>query len=307
MNRSGSLLVITLWIVVLLTVLAVSIARYLSLEVRVAKFRAAREHARAMARGGVSLALQRLSRDAQAPELGDRTYDWLGDDWTALEVGEVSVQIEDEARRLPLNTASHAQLNQLLQDATLAQAVVDARDEPDPAEEHPEYQPPYVPKNGPFAAPEELGDLPGLTAEQYALLADQTSPYLGSDEPMNINTVGVEVLRAVGLTARAVEALRSYREGPDGPAAHEQDGVFTQPGQAVVETLKHETGIDLAGTPDGNLLASSLFGVTSQTFTVTSEGRVARPPVRVRVRAVVRRQGCAGSTAAPCIVAWRDG
>ena len=43
----------TLWLVTILSVLAVAIARYLSLEVRLTKYRLAREQAQALARSGI--------------------------------------------------------------------------------------------------------------------------------------------------------------------------------------------------------------------------------------------------------------
>ena len=67
---SGSLLIMSLWLVVILAVLAVAVARSLSVDVRLAKYRQAHDQARALARSGVYLALQRLARDAQAPEEG---------------------------------------------------------------------------------------------------------------------------------------------------------------------------------------------------------------------------------------------
>ena len=75
------MLVITLWLVAMVSLIAIAVARSLSLEVRVAKYRAAREQARALARGGVSIALKRLADDAGSPEADGKAYDWLGDDW----------------------------------------------------------------------------------------------------------------------------------------------------------------------------------------------------------------------------------
>ena len=304
----GSLLIVTLWLIALLAVLAVAIGRFLSLEVRLAGYRAARQQARALARGGVYVAMERLARDAAAPEAGGASYDWLGDEWAALPSSdELTVEIRDDARGLDLNAASKEQLARLTGQETIAQAIVDARDAPDAAEDQPGASPPYFAKNASFAAPEELRDLPGMSSELYALLAAQTSPYRTATEPVNLNTATPEVLRAVGLTEPTIQLLLRFREGLDGPDAHAEDGVFEQAGVAVLETLKNHQGVELTGTADGNLLISNLFGVTSTTFTIRAEGRVAQPPVTARVSAVVRREGCGDGVAAPCIVAWREG
>ena len=331
-SRAGSLLVITLWLVTILSVLAIAIARALSIEVRLAKRRLAHEQAKVLARSGVYLAMQRLAHDAQQPEADGKTYDWLGDDWaffpqpeaaadatrwvmpvpadgaaaTAI-VGEISVQIVDEDRKLHLNTATKEELVTLTHDAVLAQAIVDVRDEPDPAEDRPNDQPPYMAKNGPIVAREELSDLAGMTRDLQTTLDDATSPYTAAGDPLNVNTVTPTVLRAIGVSESAIQLLTQFRDGPDGALAHERDGVFEEAGLAILQTLKDRQGVDLTGTPDGNLLASDRFGVSSQTFIVVSEGRVERPPLLVRVEAVMRRTACGDGVPAPCIVAWREG
>ena len=322
----GSILIVTLWLIALLSVLAVAIGRYLSLEVRLAHYRAARLRAGALARSGVYLAMQRLARDLAEPEAGGKPYDWLYDDWAAVPDaapgadpeawtvaatdGTITVRIRDAERALDLNAADADQLREQLArltgDEAAAQAIIDARDAADAAEDAPASAPPYFAKNGPFAAPEELADLPGMSRELYARLAEQTTPYRAG-EPVNLNTATTEVLRAAGLTESTVQLLLRFREGLDGPAAHGQDGIFEEAGVAVLETLRNRAGVDLAGAPDGNLLVSNFFGVTSTTFTVTAEAAVADPPVAARVQAVVRRAACSEGVAAPCILAWREG
>ena len=321
----------TLWVVVILSALAVAIARYLSLEIRLTSLRMAREQARMLARSGVYLAMQRLAHDAEAPEEDGKNYDWAGDDWAytptsdpaadgsvwavlfplhgrteARLTGRADVRIADEGSRLDLNTAANGPLLQLTGDPVLMQAILDARDEPDTAEDHPELTPPYFAKNGPFAEPEELADLPGMTPEIYETLRANTSPYRLATEPVNINTASPETLAALGLSDRAVYLITQFREGSDGPQAHEQDGIFTDAGVAILETLKNAQGVDLAGTDDGTILSSNAFGVSSGLFRVTSEGIVDRPSARVVVEAVVRRTGCGDGAPSPCIIAWRE-
>ena len=320
-GRSGSLLIVSLSLVAILSVLAVAIARQLSLDVRLTTSRLARGQAKALARSGVYLAMQRIARDAAEP--GGKRYDWLGDDWAVFPqpdadadpalwlvpfpaeghpagrfTGQLRIRIADEARRLSLNRASAEQLLRLTGEAAIAQAILDARDKPDVAEDRPGETPPYFAKNAPFVVPEELAELPGMTPEHYETLRASTSPYLSTAEAMNINTVSPEVLRAVGLGEGAIELIVRFREGPD--------GIFTQAGLAILQTLKDREGVDLTGTDDGNLLITDQFGVSSEVFTVVSEGVIDRPAAGARVEAVIRRAGCGGSGAAPCLLAWRE-
>ena len=320
-RRSGSLLIVTLWLVTILSALSVAIARYLSLGVKVSRYRIAREEAKALARSGVYVAMQRLALDGAGPESDGKAYDWPGDDWAeAGEVsvpgqssggagfkGRVTVRVVDEERKLNLNTADKTQLAPVVKDEALAQAILDARDEPDPAEDQPGAQPPYFAKNGPFKSPEELADLPGMTPEAYADLRNFSSPYIEGSGKININTAPLEVLRAMGLTEATIQMIDLYRTGPDGPDQHAEDGVFTDAGLAVVQTLRDNQGVDLTGTSDGNLLSGSAVGVSSQTFTISAEGVIERPAVRIRVDAVVRRAQCPDHAPSPCVVAWREG
>jgi type II secretory pathway component PulK len=326
MDRRGSLLVITLWMISLLSVLAIAIARHLSTEVRLTKYAVAKTQARALARGGIQAAVQVLANDLRQPEELAQAYDWFGDSWAAApgsgtgewslvvtgsggdeEIGRATFQIVDEQGKVSLNAAPREQLSMLVGDDALAQVIVDARDEPDPAEDQPDGAPPYLAKNGPFVAMEELWDLPGMHAGAYAALRRAASAFTAAEEPINLNTATREALLAAGVDDGAIQIVFQYRDGPDGPDQHANDGIFTEPGVAIIETLKDREGVDLTGTPAGNLLISNAFGVTSRVFTVSAQGTTVRPRVTVRIDAVVRREGCSEGLPTPCIVSWREG
>lgn len=345
-RRTGSLLIITLWLVTILAVLVVAIARHLSLDIRLTKYRLALDQAKTLARSGIYLGMQRLEQDK---EPGGEEYDWLGDEWAyfprpngvideagspedpgadstvwvmPFRAGQVestsftglTIRITDEERKLRVNTATTSHLTRLTRNEAISQAIVDACDEPDTAEDRPGGEPPYFAKNGPLVAPEELSDIPEMTPQIYETLRTHTSPYTTTGEPVNLNTATPEVMGALGLTGTTIQMITQFREGPDGSDAHEQDGIFRKPGLAILQTLKDHQGVDLTGTPDGNLLISDAFGVSSEVFTVASEvftivaeGRTERPRVHVRMEAVVRRKACGAGVPQPCLIAWREG
>lgn len=322
MNRQrGSILLISLSLVGVLAVMAVALARSLTLEVRLTRLRLARAEAQAMARSGIYLAMQKLTQDGGAAEADGKVYDWNGDDWgfpaglavpseAAAETrfaGTVHVSVTDEAGKLPVNTAGVEPLGRLLDDPALAQAIVDMIDPADPEENRPDDEPPYFAKNGPIDALEELTGVDGMTPEGYHVLMAHATPYVVTPEPVNLNTASEEVLRAMGVSERAIQIIQTYRTGPDGDDAHAEDGVFAEGGLMILQTLEDKAGTDLGGTEDGNLLSSTQFGVQSNVFLVTAEGVIERPAVRAKVSAVVRRAGCPGARPAPCIVAWREG
>jgi type II secretory pathway component PulK len=338
------LLIITLWLVAIVGALAVAIGRTLSLEVRLTKYRLARAQAQGLARSGVYLAMQRLTLDAGDQE---EKHDWLGDEWAVFPedgdedpdtwtvafppegmpkpafTGSLRMQVIDEERKLNLNMANPASLLEPLKillggaDTAIAQAVIAARTvetPPDPAEDDPTRQPPYLAKDGPFAALEELSELPGMTdmtPEAFQVLLAQASPYVknglqSSDEStVNLNTVTPEVLRAFQVSEGAVTAVLQFREKAQDPIAPGQAGVFTDP-TTILTTLQ---GIPVSDANDLSILSNLPFGMASQTFLITSEGRVDRPTVRVRITAVVKRGGgaiCPEGRPSPCVVAWRE-
>ncbi len=132
MNRKGSLLIITLWMVTILSTFAIAIARYLSVELRITRYRAARAQAEAMARSGVYVAMAKLKADST-------TYDWISDpDWALVQGDAVNpakrwelwskdaivdtlkgltggsrflVQITDEQSKVPINKLSQLPLD----------------------------------------------------------------------------------------------------------------------------------------------------------------------------------------------------
>ncbi len=312
----GSLLIITLWLVTILTVLAVAVARYLSLEVKVTKYAMAREQAEALARSGVYAALQQLAADTTQ---GTPSADWAGEAWAAahpplaMTKGEVQVAITDEERKVNLNTAEEETLTRLTGSPAVAKAIVDYRD---PAEDG-EDRPPYFAKNEPMTAREELMELPDLAQDGgtlYTALTETATPYLPDDAKVNINTAPPGVLGALGLSNVVVAAIETFRTGPDGPDEHAQDGVFEGDGTAIVQKVRDVLGpsvdFDSADFNTDRTVLQTL-GTSSQTFTVISTGRVLQPAVRVSIQAVVRRNGCpapTGDEAPPvCIIAWRKG
>jgi len=294
-TRRGSLLIITLWVIVILSALAVAIARQLSRELRVTKYRLARQQAMVLARGGVYLAVRILQQD-------ETPADWLGDGWASpqtfapLPGWQVAISIMDEERKLNVNRASLEQLSRLTGQETIAQAIIDEVDGLEPTEDAPTAQPPYYAKNAPLIALEELHHVPGMEADVEEMLRGFATPH-GGGTP-NINTVVSKVLVALGISPEGVERVSHYREGVDGPEAHGADHVFEQ--EQLLNTLQE---LELEDT-DLNILSGLV--TSSQTFTVVSEAVATQPILRARVTAVIQRSS-GGEEAPPRIIAWREG
>lgn len=299
MNRQrGSLLIITLWLVTILSALSVAVARYLSTEVRLTRYRLARQEAGELARSGVLLALDLIQQDPTPME------DWSGEPWAAPQTvspaagRQLTVTITDEERKLNVNTATVEQLSSLLGDAALAQAIVDYLDAPDPAEDRLTEEPPYYAKNGPAAVLDELSDVPGLTGESRETLAAFTTPFTSSATtggPLNINTATRQAMLAFGLSEYTVSIIEEVRNGPNGRFERPED---------ILPTLQG-LGWTIAD-PQQSMKEQALLSAmttSSSVFTVVSEGIVESPDVHVHIQAVLERS--TGKTS-PKIIAWRE-
>ena len=314
--QRGSLLIITLWLVTILSVLAIAVARYLSVEVRLTKHRLAVEEAKALARSGVYLAMQRLAQDVK-PGADGKVYDWLGDEWAAPPGADpahpdawvmegMTIRITDEERRLDLNAVSEPVLTRLLQavapaSADLARPILDDLDADD---EGPLMgEPPYYPKNAPAAALEELVDIPHA-AEAFAALQPFLAVAPGTTAPpaVNINTAGREVLLALGAEPATIDALLAARPGTDQTWGTADDCKATEISQAAIELAACALAGDTPKFVTLLSLPTAAFAVSSSRFRVTVDAVAGGREAKRHVEAVIQR-AADGST----ILAWREG
>ena len=351
-SRRGSLLVVTLWLVTILSVLAVGVGRYLSTELRLTKYRLARERAKALARSGVYLGMQRLAEDVQ--QQTGKPYDWLGDEYwaypsrdnseqprvwivdllaegqdvTAL-TGKITVEMQDEERRLTLNTEGHdpllaIALKQLLADYPgIAEAIIDYQDSDDEGSDT-GVVPPYVPKNGPIQAREELWELPSVKQLEASRLADLQRLLLqettvSTTGTINMNTADEAVLRAILEPAAPsnpalAQAILDFRWDPGETSDPAQGNRFVG--------LSPEVKTEGAGTLDQGVKDAltqvmvgplkDILSVQSTHFRIVSDGQTTNPRTTYRVTAIVERH----ATTEPMvelngekfhILSWREG
>jgi general secretion pathway protein K len=194
-DGAGIALVLVLWVLALLTVMALGLTTAQRTESALTRNQLDAARFRALADAGINLVALELMRPALDPaeveaEMADS---WVPDgqprslrfDGFELEVG-----LYNEASRLDLNAATREQLAALVQlaqgdeavDETLpdriADAIVDWRDSDDLAQvngaEDGDYEAaglPYGARDGPFESVEELREVLGMTRELYQVLA----------------------------------------------------------------------------------------------------------------------------------------
>ena len=326
--RRGSLLIITLWMVAILSVFAVAIARYLSTEIRVTKYRLAREEAKTLARSGVYLAMERLKQDAE------EGVDWAEDDWSFVpsapwvvsptateqepspEGDRVEISITDEERRLDLNaeTTTKEFIDAVAGVPGIGQPIVNYHD---PAKQQDEDQPEvsYYAKNGSIRSLDELLDIPEVRQKMQenpvalSALFEQATVY--TEGHVNVNTASEQVLLAIKtpliaqgfLTEGVIQAFVQRRGvGADGELGGPDDCLLTGDVNAIPQL---EGACQLVPEAIQNLIAGMDY--QSSVFRIVAKGVVTRPSVEYRVEAIVKRSGCPDDASSPCVVAWREG
>lgn len=188
---AGIALVVVLWLVALLSLLAVGQTAAVRTETLLSGNQVAAARARAAAYGGIQLGLLELLRPPQA-----RAWNADGTVYSAT-LDDVALQISlaDETGKVDINFASGPLLDTLLQAAgvddaerpPLVDAILDWRD-PDPLRrangaEQDEYANAgldYGPRNGPLQSIEELTLVLGMNAALYHALADSITVHSGN-------------------------------------------------------------------------------------------------------------------------------
>jgi general secretion pathway protein K len=221
--------VVVIWLMAALMTLASGFSTESGTAVRLARNTLESAEARALADGGVYLALRGLLEDS------DPSEHWAADGRPRqVTVGDatVSVAVLDEAGKVDLNAAPDELLLNLLAQvevtdeaaASLADAIADWRDPDDLARlrgaEAAEYRRqglPYEPSNAPFATVSELRLVLGMTPEIYKRLAPLVTVH-SRNARINPISAPAEVVRALpGVSREAADAFLEARGRPDVP------------------------------------------------------------------------------------------
>lgn len=249
-KEKGSILIFTLWILIILSIFSVIISKRASTDIRLAKYESENIKALYLAKAGVMKMIAELAKDTNA-------YDSLNEDWHKPKEfqfggGIVSYSASDEEAMLNLNSQALQKeyLVRLGMDETISQRIMD-----------------YKTSKGDkgFEFMEELFLIEGMAPEIYSKIKVYVTIYRGNDVKVNINTVSEEMLDIVlGNDAQIIDKILVYRKGPDAKEGTEDDGIFTEDNFSLI----------FAGfgvTPDDIVNYQSLFSVKSNFFRIYSE------------------------------------
>jgi general secretion pathway protein K len=208
-SEQGIALVLVLWVIALLTVMALGLTAAQRTESTLTANALDGARFRAAADAGIAYAILNLlapqtqdlnAAAAPARSVAGQPQEWLPDGsprpWTFAEV-PLSIAVSNEASRIDLNHADAKTLTALLMvldvpenEATaLADRILDWRDPDDlvglNGAEDPDYAAeglPYGAKDGPFSSVEELRQVLGVTPELYTRLAPELTVDSGVEQ-----------------------------------------------------------------------------------------------------------------------------
>lgn len=318
MDRKGSILISTLWIIAILSLLSMGIASRVSMELRLSKYNRQRMQALYLATAGIAKCRDILSKDkndydsfyycgVMPPKNDEPGLDLEGifkdtgfRDGAFIiayknEDGAVFFGMSDEERKININKAGLKTLANIFQDDDMAEAVLDwrgalsaARDAPDKDGYYDSPENPYKRKNADFTVIEELLLVKGMTPEAFNSLKEYVTVF--GDGKINVNTASKKVLLAIGLTEAAAEAIVNYRNGPDGIPGTDDDRVFTDTGN-IESRLWDIQPRDAASI--ANLKNS--FTLKSNYFKLDSRGVITNSKAGRTITAVLKRDDKCGS------------
>ncbi|MFH0840245.1 MAG: hypothetical protein V1883_04435 [Candidatus Omnitrophota bacterium] len=322
-SDKGAILITTLWILTLLTLLAMGIGIRVGVDIKIISFFVNSHKAHYIAEAGIRNTVFLIEKDATKTadslnEIWSSGYDSVKEEFVLkdVKVGEgiftVGYEIEkdetgnpvylygaiDEGGKININEAGGDILANLPGFSTdIAAAVADWRDEDDlsnPSGAEGDYyeglDAPYECKDGRFSVPEELMLVKGVTREIYDGVEGLVTPY-GGDKAVNINTAPKEVLAV--LIGPEFEDLPgkivNYRRGADGIIGTQDDNIFTD-----INTIGAKLTSALAiNRVEFNrieeLKNAGYFKVMSACFRIRSRGEVKNGRVKKTIEAVIRR------------------
>lgn len=220
--------------------------------------------------------------------------------------------VQDEERKLNLNTASDKELARLLSVAAgldedsaedIAHAIVDWRSEQDQQisgfygdEYYSRLNFPYDPKKAPFEVLEEVLLVKGMNPMVFERVRDFLTVY--GDGQININTASEPVLQALGLSANMAGMIISARHGADHLPCTDDDRLFADSGASLDVGALGELDPDQLAEID-RLYQDGRLSVFSEIFHIHAEAVLETGQEKRFIDCVV--QGRDGK-----ILAWRE-
>ena len=307
-KKSGTILITTLWILAILSILAIGIGFRVSMEARLSKYNIDRIKAAYFAKAGIVKAQAILLKYANTgydtirecgitvpadKELIGIFTEKFGDggfEVSYTEEGSVHYGMMDEERKININKAEYKVLYQLLlgkEPENLAASIINWRSPAQPMVEgaqdndYESLAAPYKCKNADFSCIEELMLVKGMTPEIFDSIKEYVTVY--TDGKINLNTATVRVLRSYGLSDQSIGTIILIRNGADNVARTKDDGRFDNIG-----SVADQIGLPV-DSPERTVLSENNFTTKSNYFRIESKGMMDKSRMTSRIVCVVKR------------------
>ena len=296
-DKKGTILITSLWILSILSILAIGIGFRVSIEVRLSKYNMDRLKALYFAKAsfyksqaillknnrdyntmrecGISLPLDKELQNIFSEKLEDGAFET-----GYVQEGVNYYGMSDEERKININTAPQAVLQNLLgsDKEELAASIINWRGTAQTLKGawdnyYKSLSPPYECKHANFSCIEELMFVKGMAPELFESIKDYLTVYGNPEGKVNINTASKRVMLAFGLSDGVADIIIGIRNGPDKTAATKDDGYFSG---------------DIAGQlglPEGSdrAVLGKYFTTRSNYFRIESKGMVNRSRITSKI------------------------
>jgi general secretion pathway protein K len=311
-REEGSILLLVILILTLISVLILSWAQEWRTELKLASNFGEAHKCQRLAEAGIYYALGKMMTakagestglGAKGPQTQEASGDlWLGDQrphGLELPDGRVEVKIADEGGKINLNKAPEGLLHNFFMALGLSEPqvriMVDSLQDWRSLGSYPRLfgaksayylslDPPYVAKNGKFETVEELAWVRGFEASPLIPHLSRCLTVQDTTAGINLNTAPLEVLLALGFTREAAQNIMAARQAM--PLQN-----FQEIPQASANPLMSQ--------------GAQISFQSSPFFTITSTGMVMKNGGRRTIRAIVRLE--TNKQVPWKILSWYDG
>lgn len=255
LRQRGSVIIVALWTITLMTILVTVIASQNRLSAQVARFHQqelaiwAGEQA-AVNRAEMDLMLEQMPASAESGDVASfeesidaigrvpRYQRYRGDELELYypQAPDIAVRIYDHSGKINLRQISRARLRMLIErklggaqeaDQRQIDQLMDAwndwldlNDGPSPNGAEKDYYlslpQPYVPRNGPLESVEEIMSIRGFAEVFGDVNLDAAFTIYGEDELVNLNVATIDAMRLIpGLDDELIAAIVDYRKEKD--------------------------------------------------------------------------------------------
>lgn len=317
-NNRGSILILVLWSLSLLTIFALYLGFGARQKIVMVKLMDTRRRLHFIAEAGVKQAILELKKRDKTIKV-----DALSDPWSnsigkfkdvRLGTGRFTVSyvhldiksgarlvrygITDEERKININKAPRKVVRNLfevigldkMEAQSLSAAIVDWRDKdselsvPLGSAEDRYYRnldKPYEAKDDDFEILEELLLVRDMTREIFDKIKDFITIY--GEGKININTASAEVLLAFGVRRSVVDKILSFRHGKDEIEATPDDNVFYSAASVISELNQFysTSKSEVAGL--SNLISVGDIVTNSDNFRIESVGRLSNEAASLKI------------------------